>query len=691
MPSSHLFAQNFSLNYEKWNDLGDFINRVKINFDLRLSAFNISDIAPFVPEFRNIDFPIFAQGKVYGKISKLKSKNILLTLGESSKIETSFSLEGLPKYEDTFLNLNIKNLQLSSSDAENVLKKQKGRKDIVFPSVLNELEFIHYKGHITGFLTDLVAYGTFDNRKGIVRTDLRFKYNKNNQKYLFKGKIKTKDLDLSVLNLSDTIFDKVSMLGQINAELDSSNNWSGDLNGKISSIGINRYNYQNISMSATLKHRILESQITFNDSNLLAHFDSKIDLSSKEPYFDIKGNLQKAHPTILHWNQRSRNSRLSLALNAQFRSLNIDVLSGAIKINDFKYSEKNQNIHSDFFNIDINKIDKNKIIVINSDMLDARFEGEFTTTDLIDKVSLLSQAYLPALFTNKKTSKKELKPNIAFNIGLKNTYSAFKIFSPSLVIANGSVINGHLKSDSNSVNLTFISDSCRINDNLALNVTATIDGDFDKLHSDLFVKRLKISKELQFKNVNLRNRLKADSLSFYLSWMDKNLKYESAEIMAESIFSPSNFDSISCDINMIPSYVFIEDSIWYINDASIAIRGEQAIINQLIVNNKEQYLYANGTWQKGSSDSLQILLNQINLAYFSYLEKKTKLKMRGLVNGNVILSYKKQRPLISGYIQADTLVINDELLGNLSIKADWESEKEHLILDIVNELGKKHF
>ncbi len=689
-PSSHLFARDCSFRYKKWADLADFVKKVKMNFDLQLSTINILDISYFAPVLKNLDFPAFTQGHIYGTVSNLKSNDILLSLGESSRIKTSFSLNGLPEYKNTFLNLNIKNLQLDSKDTEAILKNQKGFENTQLPEIIKRIKHIHYKGNITGFLTDLVAYGTFDNNKGIINTDLRFKYKKASKIYFFEGRIKTENLNLSILNFSDTIFDKISMSGKISAEIDSTNNWSGILDGNISSVGINQYNYHNISAKANLNQSVLESQILLNDNNIIANLNSKMDFSTKESYFEITGQLKKANMTILNWWDRDSSSNLSFDINTKFTNLELDNILGELKINNLKYSENGRIIFSEEFIAQSTKINNEKSITINSNLFDSHFNGHFTTLDLNQNLLKLYHSYLPAL-SDTELKKEISEQDIRFDIKLKNSYSIFKIFSPSFLIANNSEIKGHLNSKENQITLYFISDSCRIKNNLAININTRINGDLNELNSDISIQNLFISNDLSLKSVNIKNKLRADSLNFYISWMDKKLQYESAEIMAETIFHSSTKDSINLDINMIPSYFFIEDSIWYVNDAKIAIRGSQKSIHQLIINNENQYLYANGTWQKETSDSLKILLNQINLAYFPYVQEKTNLKTRGIINGDITLTYKKSQPLASGHIRADSLTINDELLGNLSIDAHWETKTEQLVLDLVNRLGKKQF
>ena len=688
-PSSHIFASECSLKYNEWADMANFLDKVNLKLNLQLSALNISDIAYFAPIFKMVDLPTFAQGEIHGKISNLKSKKILLTLGDASRIETSFSMAGLPKIEETFLNLGIKRMNLDMHDLEQLLVHQK-EEQYSLPEFFKRVGFIHYKGDVTGFLTDLVAYGAFDNDKGKLNTDLRFKFDKDRKTYAFSGKVNTVDLDLSTLMALDTLFDKVSMSGMLVAEIDSADNIKGHLKGDISSIGIKQYNYKNISFNADLNRLILNSQIVINDTNLIANLDSRIDFSLQEPSFDFTGRLHKARVSAINWVDRDISSRLSFKVKAQFTSLDLDKFFGEFTVDSLRYFEKEKAIYSNSIHLKSTTNEGKRSVFVYSDLFDARFEGHFKTQDLLQHFFKIAHSQLPSFFDFKK-KKKLPRQDINFDINLKNTYSVFSIFSPSFLMANRTQLKGNFVSEESRFNLHLKTDSCRINDNLALDIDANINGNIQELSSDLLIKKMYVAHELSFKHVHLKNTLSSDSLNIYLSWLDDSLKQESAELLSELIFYPSQFDSINFDLNLIPSYLFIEDSIWYINDAKIAVRGNRTFIDKLIINNDQQYLYVDGIWQEEQSDSLQVLLNKIDLAYFPYLDRKTNLKMRALVDGDIVLSYKGKQPFISGYIQADTLKINDRLLGNLSINTEWKPETEQLFLTLVNKLGRKQF
>ncbi len=687
-PQSNVFASRYAMNYREWGAMSDFLNKVKLELDLQLSSINIQDIAYFSSFFKHINLPTYARGRVYGTISNLKSKRFLVSLGENSRVETSFSMQGLPDIEETFLSLDIKKINLDMNDLETLMSIQSEdvRRDV--PVLLKRIGDLSYQGNITGFLTDLVAYGTFRSKDGLLNTDVRYKYNTENKSVLYSGKVNTKSLDLSALNLTDTMFGNITMNGNVLVKVDSLNELEGQLDGDILSLGINNYQYKNIKVHANLDKLTLKSLITLNDTNIYLKLNSSIDFSLDEPYFDFTAKLKDANLVKLNWLNRDTSSLLSFNVDAEFSSLNLDKFFGEFIVDSLLYSEKGNHIFANEINLRSVKIEKKRQLEVNSDLFNVKFVGDFSIKELIPHLDKVLNSYLPSLVSYDKKNLHE--QNINYTIDLKNTYSVFRIFSPNFLLANHTLIKGGYDSRNDSITLLVNSDSCVFDTYFVDKINLKINGNRNSLISKLGVDYLKLTDELFFNGVNLNNELHSDSLSTYLSWENKKREMESAELMSQIIFNPSTLDSLSFDINMIPSYLYIEDSIWYINDSKIQKRGAQLTVENLIVNHENQYIYANGSWQKDKKDSLHVIINQLDLSYFPIIEQKTTLNMQGLVDGDVLLSYKGQQALFSGYVSTDSLRINDKLLGNTFVNLEWNNRKKWLLVNVKNEIGKKH-
>lgn len=691
-PQSHIFANNYSMNYPDWGDMGDFIEKVKLNLDMQLSSVNIADIAFFSSGLEGIDLPTFSKGKIYGKINNLKSKDLSISIGKNTRLLTRFSIQGLPNLEESFLSLDIDNLMIDVDDIEQINLNEHTKLKSVLPELLKRIEKIHYQGNITGFLTDLVAYGRFDNKDGILETDVRFKYNSKSENLFFSGKINTKDLNLSLLNLQDTLFGQISINAEVNAEIDTMNNVKGNIKGFIKSVGINNYNYKNIELEADLDNLKLKSKVNINDTNVVLAINSIIDFSLDEPYFDINGKVKKIYLSRLNWLDRDQSSCISFLGKAQFSSLDLDNFFGEVTLDSLTYKEKSNTVFAERLQMRSTKIDGERNIEINSDLFESHFKGHFLTKYLVDHFFKLQEKYMPSLSNFDIKDQQLANQDIKFDLKLKNTYSLFEIFSPHLLLADHTTIVGEYNSLDESINLKIKSDSCRFDQGIIENINFIAEGDKHELRTDLKLFKLDLLDQIFLNKINIKNKFRSDSLNTYFTWMDgENLMKENAELMSETVFYPWSLDSMSFDISLLPSYLYVEDSIWYVNDAIISIRGSEIKVEDLIINHNDQYLYANGNWREGSSDSLQIILNQINLGYFPIIERNTGLDIQGLVEGNIQLSYKENQPLASGFIKMNSVSVNQQKLGNLSVEANWITESEKLVISAINEVGDQNF
>ncbi|NJK86992.1 MAG: hypothetical protein HC906_14445, partial [Bacteroidales bacterium] len=163
-----------------FNDYSDFkpstlYSSVELDIDLMPSDVNLYDLAFFAPVFfgSNQDFSL--SGKVEGKLNRLSGKDIDIHFGNSSVLSGDIDLDGLPKFTETFIFAQFKNIETNFTDLQEL--DLPGKK-FEFPSVLNKMGQISYKGKYTGFINDFVAYGTFSSVLGIIKTDLSIKPDK---------------------------------------------------------------------------------------------------------------------------------------------------------------------------------------------------------------------------------------------------------------------------------------------------------------------------------------------------------------------------------------------------------------------------------------------------------------------------------------------------------------------------------
>jgi len=95
---------------------GDFVNQVQLTATFDETVLDLSDIRRFAPTLPPIEDVLSLSGTVTGKISDLTSEEFLIRMGEKTALFGSFSIEGLPKVDSTYLRVDLKNSVVSAKD-----------------------------------------------------------------------------------------------------------------------------------------------------------------------------------------------------------------------------------------------------------------------------------------------------------------------------------------------------------------------------------------------------------------------------------------------------------------------------------------------------------------------------------------------------------------------------------------------
>ncbi len=689
-PQSHIIANSIGMYYNDWGEMGDFIEKVKIKLDLQLSTVDFADIAFFAPQLSSFNLSVYPKGKITGTISNLKSKDFDLSFGKASHLKTSFSMQGLPEVSETFLSLNIEELELNFDDLEQLIAMQTHSNEAILLPEIKKMKRVRYNGNITGFLNDLVAYGTFENKEGKIETDLRYYYNFEQQHTSISGKIETEQLSLKFLNTNDTLFDRISMNGQVQMSIDSMSHIAGNFNGQVSQVTFNHYSYSDIELDAEYKNDILNSMFKINDTNLIVKLDSKIDFSKTKTIFEVSGQIERAHLSNLNWMTDEDQAVLNLNIEANLNGNNIDEIEGQIGIHNFNFLSRKLNIDSHSLMLTKSSEGLDKHLKIKSDLFDLEVDGDYKLSDLGNHLLQIQKEYIPSL--NLAVISNKISPqSFNFDINLKNTYSVFQIFVPSFLPANGTQIIGQYNSKNKKFDLLLRSDSIRINTIFAENIHLKLERSGTGLNNELDINKLNVNDLILFDQLNIYNHIQNDSVETNLTWQDLPHNRPMAEISTQTIFLPSTSDSINLNIGFVPSYLYLEDSIWYINDASILLRGTQADVKQFVLNHDQQYVYIDGKWHQNSNDTLNVILNQIDIDYFPIIDSRTGVDMHGLINGDLVFGYQQSEPWSTGSLRLDSLLINNQDVGLIKMHSNWRPQTNKIEFEVINEQGKKNF
>ncbi|MEY4930358.1 MAG: hypothetical protein RI909_1082, partial [Bacteroidota bacterium] len=429
------------LKYNALSELSDFNEKVSIQASLKNSVISPEDLSRFTGGKKVFDQALYLRGKISGKISRLLYQNMELGIG-STTLKGKLELDGLPSLNETFINFNIKEGQVLISDLkflfpENVYDR------------LKPLGRFSLSGKFTGFIDDFVADGNFLGSFGQIKSDINLKLDKNHvDRSSFEGNLALNNFDLGLLLSDTTTFQHVTMTGKIRGKGLSQETADFNLTGKINSIGIRKYNYQNIVTDARFSKELFSGKLTIHDPNLQLTADGSINIRKGEEVVKVKANLDTLHVDRLGFSKQPLFIHTQADIDT--KGLNLDSLFGNIILQNTFIKYKDESLQLDSIYIRSALLENQRNLLLRSSYADVDLVGDFYYSTLFNDLPRLFKEFqlnvrndkreLAEYYARKKDDEQEYFA--AFTIKLNNINPLLKLSQVKATVSLNTVIEG---------------------------------------------------------------------------------------------------------------------------------------------------------------------------------------------------------------------------------------------------------
>ena len=669
-PNSMISKAQIAVLYPPVSDSLSAGRQPRLEVELDQAGVSLADLAVFVPALEGMNQKIEISGKVSGNLQNLKGKNLLLKTGQNTLLHCDFSASDLSDLEQAFIFFDLHRSQTDFRDLSQIRLPNRSRmRYMKFPETFYKAGILTYQGNFTGFLTDFVAYGTLAGKMGKIKTDLSFVPGAGGV-IRYNGRLQTTDFDLATLYRSD-LAGKISFNGKVNGSYNKyRETLQGKFDGLISSWYINRYNYSNIVLNGQLTDKKFDGSVRVDDPNLQLDFIGTLDLNEKIPVFDFNLQLRQANLMALNLDTANTVSELALGLNANFSGNNLDNLDGAIRLTNARYRNQHDELALDSLVLTTAHQNNQDQLTIRSDFFDASVTGDYNFKNLWKSFYDVATHYLPALAA--KAPETRLTNRFRIELDVKETDKITAVFLPGLHIGAPFHVSGNIDSEKRSLEIWGGIPTVRYN-NLACR-----DLDFH-----IFPGRKSLSTKIRFGELmtqggfslyNLALLLEANNneLAGRMVWNNYDALSYSGEIETKTVFSrPENSSSPRVVTSILPSKIFIADSLWQLKPAEIRFDSSTVAISNFVFYNRQQQIAVNGKISKNPNDQLSVAFDDINLATLEYYMKQD-LGLKGKVNGTVGLADLYRERLFYSDLRITGLEFRAQPLGDVSLVNKWD-------------------
>jgi len=667
LPNSRLHLDSIQLKYDSLSDLNHFSEKVHWKAPIAYSYFKLSDLAAFIPEFKNLRGTATLKGQISGRISSLRFKNMEIKYGKNFLLKADVDLNGLPNIEETFIYGQINDLHLEKSDLQDFVSDFT-KKPFLLPKELNKLGLVRYKGNITGFLSNLVAYGNIKTEMGSVSTDILLKFENRLKNLTYNGTIKSANFQLGNI-LNNKNLGIVSFDFNTKGTKKANASYQGTIDAKVPELQFNGYSYRDIQFKGKYDGSGFDGKIDVEDENIHAHFNGVIDLTHKLPVLDFDIKVTDTNLNALKLTELFPGAKLSFNGKTNMLGNSLDNIIGFLRLDSITFINqgKTLNINEIQFNSRIERDYRN--FVVTSDYVNGVFSGDFKYSSIWKTTNKIIQRYLPALSFKKTVTSTNYPNQIDVDIKISNTKEISKVLDLPYTLEGVSTIKGSIDEKNNRIDLTGIFPLLTSRKQRLENLNILLQNSKNQLQ---FTSRAQLVNKNGLLNLYLLATAEKDSVRTQLGWQNDEKITNAGEIQAITKFRKDDGKS-AAQVSILPSQVIISDTTWNVYPCLIDMNADSTIrVNNFRFESHKQFIHINGIASKNQKDSMTVVMNDLSVGFVMNLLQLKGIIIGGNATGRATLHSVLKQPIYEANIFVKDAKINNKLIGDATLKSSWD-------------------
>ncbi len=676
---SHVITDLLSFSTKSWDDYNNFEEKVYMASIFKHSLVEMEDVSYFAPELEGIKKTLTLSGDIHGRVNDLKGRKVEIAFGRASYLKGDFDLNGLPYLKETFVHLKINEINTNQADLEAIPNYPFTEKSYLkLPQNIQRLGQLSFKGNFTGFYNDFVAYGKLTTQIGTISSDIQLKQKSKDIPVTYKGNLKAEQFDLGLYYGLDDVMRKISLDIDIEGKGLKMSNINTEIKGKVYSFEFQKYNYKNIDVKGNFAKNIFTGQFAVEDENVALNFDGDIDLTGDLPYLNFSSTIRKADLSNLNLFKTKNKINFSTLAKVEISGDDIDNLQGTIRLSNTHLIQNEKSVDIENFELNSSITKESRSIKLLSDFADAEIKGQFALQKLKPAIEKMISQYLPAIIPKDKKWNDTPAQNFEFSLITKQSEAISLVMLENLCLHRGSLLNGSFNSINNEFNFNFSAPEIDIAGRNMKDFTIDSKTESEKLNFMVKTKALALSNENTIKNLAFSSFAQDDSAKFKLQWLNEDKLNNKGKLSGYAAFQSTEI----VQIHLLPSEIFVEDSLWTINKNNlIQIQNDSIVFNDFSLWHNQQAIKVDGVISKRNSDLLNISLNNFNLSILNPLLRDDDLILNGIVDGNTSISGFYSNLVFTSSLQFKGFALNNEILGDGSLLSLWDDSQESIAIN----------
>jgi hypothetical protein len=652
--------------YSGWEDYKTFVDSVRMDYDFRPSSVNLKDVAFFAPVMHGLEEELRLSGKVYGPVSSLNARNLILEYGSATRLVGNVDMDGLPNIQETFLYLDLKRLTTNYRDLRSI--PQLSGKSLTIPPTIANLGKLDFKGNFTGFFTDFVAYGKLNTAIGSLNTDISLKQEQGSGKIAYRGEMQSQSFDIGKF-LDEEKLGRVTLSAKVDGSGLTKEDINATLDGQVQSAEILGYEYTNVDVNGAFARSMFTGEILANDTNLNLVFRGGFDLSQELPQFNFLADVRHANLYELNVLRKRENARVSGVVEVDFIGDDIDNLVGLIEVTNGTYQQEEDQVYSiDRFSLNVEETKTSKSLELRSGILDATFDGTFSFRNIDKAVNNLMRKHLPSYAGEFEPLDVDEPLQFDFMIDLKNTEILSYLFVPELEVSDSAMFQGNYSSVNDEIYLRGRLEEVKFKTVQIENLQIEAENPGKDFQLGFFADRINLTDSIFLQSFDIRSFTFNDSLGVVVKWNNESKLKNEGFIQGIASF-PKNQE---VSFRLKESQIAIAGLDWTVEPSNLLKIDTTAFaFTSFKFYSELQSIGVNGKISRDPNAKLKVNLKNFDLSNFNVVTQPKGLNLGGRVSGLAEISGLYDELFLTNQLKVDSLNVNDVAIGSGEINNTW--------------------
>ena len=439
-----------------------------------------------------------------------------------------------------------------------------------------------------------------------------------------------------------------------------------------------QYPYREIVLNGTYRNNDVSYQLQINDPNL--NMATSGDVRLKDKHFNgmsMKMDITHLYPNNLlltrQYPQTKFEGEFDLDLNGNSaKDMNgyLDISKLTVHSPDTTYQTS---LHADF---STNKTYNE--LRMKSDFMVLGVKGNFQMADIPQCVQNIVANYLPDLCA-QDTKVSQRDNELSFDVIVHKSDFFKHVLRLPIQMRAPVVFSGYLNSNSHQTFIDGNAPDLSWDGNNYRDLKVHMKERSGTLHT-----LVQVTKEMKKSNVKFALEAQASDnrIQSHFQWKDLMSDKYKGEIKLDSKISSDNSDHPLIATTVLPTQIYINDSIWNLNRSVSYYQGGTFKIRNFKLSHKKQFLVLNGSMASGTRDSISANLNAINLEYLFNILNFHAVDFTGFASGSVsVTKNEDNNPALMADLFVKDFTFNSGRMGDMNLIGVWDHEKKRINLN----------